>query len=109
MDDDAIRALVSRLSRPHRSGGEVVERAAIMAAGADSTAVLAWIAAHDGQPEPVAQISSRRGLHGARSGGGESLRYVLPPGALSQATEPRESQDHAAADVEFVPEPSSSQ
>ncbi len=83
MDDDAIRILVTRLARPHRSGGEVVERAAILAAGADSAAVLAWITAHDGQPEPVVPAASRRGLHGARSTEGESLRYVLPPGALA--------------------------
>ena len=83
MDEDSIRILVKRLSRPHRSGGEVIERAAILAAGADTAAVLAWIAAHDGQPEPFASADSRRGLHGARSAGGESRRYVLPPGALS--------------------------
>jgi hypothetical protein len=28
MDDDAIRMLVTRLSRPHSSGGKVIERAA---------------------------------------------------------------------------------
>ena len=83
MDDQAIRILVKRLSRPHRSGGEVVERAAILAAGGDTPAILAWIAAHDGQPEHSASGEPRRGLHGARSAGGESRRYVLPPGALS--------------------------
>jgi hypothetical protein len=29
--DDAIRAVVVRLSRPHASGGHVIERAAILA------------------------------------------------------------------------------
>jgi hypothetical protein len=89
MDDDAIRMLVTRLSRPHGSGGEVIERAAILAAGADSVAVLAWIAAHDGQPETLAPVVSGRGLHSARLTGSGTTdsptprRYVLPAGALS--------------------------
>ena len=89
MDDDAIRILVTRLSRPHGSGGEVIERAAILASGADSAAVFAWIAAHDGQPETLAPVVSRRGLHSARlndSSGMDSSRpprYVLAPGVLS--------------------------
>jgi hypothetical protein len=89
MDDDAIRILVTRLSRPHDSGGEVIESAAILAAGADSAAIVAWIAAHDGQPETLVPVASRRGLHGARqndSGGmgpSRPRRYVLPPGVLS--------------------------
>jgi hypothetical protein len=87
-DDDAIRALVIRLSRPHRSGGEVIERAAIMAAGADSTAVIAWITDHAGVPETAAATAPRLGLHGSRLGGGSDtesrapLRFVLPAGAL---------------------------
>lgn len=88
-NDETIRNLVSRLARRHPSGDEVIERAAILAAGADSTAVLAWITAHDGQPEAQAVTTrSARGLHGGRlSGRGEGgtstpLRYVLPPGAL---------------------------
>jgi hypothetical protein len=35
MDDDPILALVKRLARPHASGGTVIERAAILADGAD--------------------------------------------------------------------------
>lgn len=87
-DDDEIRALVIRLSRPHRSGGEVIERAAIMAAGADSAAVIAWITDHAGIPESAIANEPRRGLHGSRlSSGGEAeskapLRFVLPAGAL---------------------------
>jgi hypothetical protein len=86
--EDAIRALVKRLSRRHRSGGQVIEHAAILAAGADSSAVLRWIADHAGEPEELAVVTSGRGLHSARlqdSGGvGRTpLRYVLPPGALS--------------------------
>jgi len=88
-DDDAIRALVVRLSRPHRSGGEVIERAAIMAAGADSAAVIAWIADHAGTPEIAVAKAPRRGLHGSRLGGEGQvddqvpLRFVLPAGALA--------------------------
>jgi len=88
VDDDAIRTLVVRLSRPHRSGGKVIERAAILAEGADSAAVLGWIAAHDGEPEDVVAAVSGRGLHSARQDSIRAssrmpLRYVLPPGALS--------------------------
>jgi hypothetical protein len=89
MDDDAIRVLVASLSRPHRSGGDVIERAAIMATGPESTAVVAWIVAHQGQPEAAVPAASTRGLHGSRlSSGGVSseprppLRYVLPAGTL---------------------------
>jgi hypothetical protein len=41
IEDDQIRALVTRLARPHRSGGDVVERAAIFADGADFAEVMA--------------------------------------------------------------------
>jgi hypothetical protein len=88
-DDDAIRVLVRRLARPHASGGEVIERAAILAAGADSAAVLAWIAAHDGEPESQAPSSAKQGLHSPRvHGHGTQVaaapqRYVLPPGVLT--------------------------
>jgi hypothetical protein len=87
-NDDAIRATVERLSRRHPSGGTVIERAAILAAGADCTAVVAWIVAHDGKPE-AAVSSARRGLHSPRisdAAGSESrppLRYVLPASALA--------------------------
>ncbi len=89
VDDDAIRALVTRLARPHLSGGEVIERAAILAEGADFAAVMAWIVAHAGQPETTVSAGPRSGLHGSRLGGGggaESrtpLRFVLPAGALA--------------------------
>jgi hypothetical protein len=89
IDDDAIRLVVTRLARPHSSGGEVIERAAILAEGADSAAILAWIAARDGQPEVLAAVTSGRGLHSPRlsasAGAGSSAprRYVLPAGALT--------------------------
>jgi hypothetical protein len=88
MDDDAICVLVKRLSRPDGLGGAVIERAAIMAEGSESAAILAWIVAHDGQPEAVAAAPSAEGVHGARFGGGRAIgtspprRYVLPSGAL---------------------------
>jgi hypothetical protein len=85
-----IRALLARLGRPHPSGGTVIERAALMAEGADFDAVVAWILGHGGAPEANATVAPRGGgLHGRRSdsagrGGGSSTprRFVLPPGAL---------------------------
>ena len=40
MEDSEIRELLSRLARPHASGGRVVERATILAAGAEFQAIL---------------------------------------------------------------------
>lgn len=86
--DDAIRATVTRLARRHRSGGTVIERAAILAEGADGTAIVAWIIDHHGEPEGPVAAAAGRGLHSARladSAGGKThapLRYVLPAGAL---------------------------
>ncbi len=87
MDDEAILALVTRLARPHPAGGQVIERAAIMAAGTDSPAVVAWILDHAGEPEQRVSTAPRRGLHGARvaeSGGRPRApqRFVLPAGVL---------------------------
>jgi hypothetical protein len=88
-DDDRVRKLVARLSRPHRSGGRTIERAAILASGTDSTAILAWIVSHAGQPEAVAPPAAGRGLHSARlsdRAGADRrapLRYLLPPDAVS--------------------------
>ena len=78
MDDTAIRALLTRLSRPHPSGGEVVERAAILAEGADFTAVVAWIVAHDGEPETAVPSVARHGLHGSRRDDGIGRRTEGP-------------------------------
>jgi hypothetical protein len=88
VEDDAILALVTRLARPHASGGDVIERAAILAEGADSPEVIAWIMSHAGEPEAAVVGTSARGLHGSRLGGGpnapsqQPLRFVLPAGAL---------------------------
>lgn len=87
--DDEIRALLNRLARRHPSGGTVIERAAIMAEGADSAAVVSWILDHAGEPEAAADKSSKGGLHGPRISepiGPDQrapARYVLPAGALS--------------------------
>jgi hypothetical protein len=88
VDDDAIRALLRRLSRAHPSGGTVVERAAILAEGADFDAVIAWVEAHGGEPEATAAKASTSGLHGSRvhdRGSAEPRvpsRFVLPADAL---------------------------
>jgi hypothetical protein len=88
VDDNEINQLVTRLSRPNASGGVVIERAAILAAGADFPAVMDWIAAHAGTPDTAAAAPRSRGLHGARLderdavGSRAPLRYVLPAEAL---------------------------
>ena len=88
MEDEAIRALVTRLSRPHGSGGQVIERAALLADGADFVQVMAWITARGGTAEAVVS-TARGGLHNehfdAQPGGAAAppRRFVLPPGALT--------------------------
>ncbi len=90
MDDDGIRTLLSRLARPHPSGGQAIERAALLAAGPDFPQVLAWITDHDGHPEALESVAVGGGLHGSRVSGGGSglpttpLRYVLAAGVLPQ-------------------------
>jgi hypothetical protein len=86
VDDDAIRVLVRRLARPHASGGDVVERASILAEGDDFPSIMSWISDHSGVPE-AAVTAAPKGLHGTRLDGGGApprapLRYVLPAGAL---------------------------
>jgi hypothetical protein len=88
MDDAEIRTLLSRLARPHKSGGQVIERAAILAEGADFPEVLAWITAHDGAPEAAVAVASGHGLHGPRVSDSASRqrapqRYILPAGTLT--------------------------
>jgi hypothetical protein len=89
MDEDEIRTLVTRLARPHPSGGAVVERAAIMAEGAHVAAVVAWIVAHDGAPEAAVATAPKGGLHSSRlhdaigSQAAQPSRYVLPADALA--------------------------
>jgi hypothetical protein len=88
MDDLEINALVTRLSRPHSSGGVVIERAALLAEGADFPAVMDWITAHAGAPDTTVSTARHRGLHGSRlndeaSSSAPPLRFVLPLGALN--------------------------
>ena len=87
LTDDAIRAAVARLARPHRSGGSVIERAAILAEGDRSAAILDWVISHAGEPEIAASTESPRGLYGTRFGGVTAprapARYVLPVGVLA--------------------------
>jgi hypothetical protein len=91
-DDEAIRLVVKRLSRPLPSGGAVIERAAILAEGSMSAEILTWIEAHAWEPEEAAPAVASRGgsgLHGMRmqSGSGSRAqaprRYVLPPGVVN--------------------------
>ena len=88
VDDDMIRALIARLARPHPSGGVAIERAALLASGADFGAAMTWIHAHGGRSE-VPPAHAERGLHGARQAAGKAppLRYTLPAGALQRASD----------------------
>ena len=83
-DDEAMRVLVTRLARPHRSGGRAIERASLLSSGADFDTALAWITAHGGEPELPAASRTSGGLHGARLSdhAPAPLRFVLPAGAL---------------------------
>ena len=89
MDDAAICTLLARLARPNASGGDVIERAAILAAGSDFTEIMTWLTAHGGKPEAMAPAVPTGGLHGSRIDdrrGTDSqtpVRFVLPPGALA--------------------------
>jgi hypothetical protein len=84
VNDLEITTLVARLSRPHPSGGVVIERAAILAAGGDYPAIMDWITAHSGTPETTDPVGRTRGLHGSRIADGttpasrQPTRYVLP-------------------------------
>jgi hypothetical protein len=85
---EEIRTLVKRLARPHSDGGNIVERAVLLASGTDLGAVLAWIADHGGVAEVTGVEASQRGLHSpgvdrsADAWERAPRRYVLPAGAL---------------------------
>jgi hypothetical protein len=89
MDDQEIRTLLLRLARPHKSGGQVIERAAILAEGGEFPAILAWITDHAGQAEATVAAASATGLHSARTNDQgvadrrPPQRYVLPTASLS--------------------------
>jgi hypothetical protein len=87
--DDDIGAVVQRLSRPTRDGRRVIERAAIMAEGSRSAAILTWLEDASWTPEERVASTAYRGgagLHGARLESERSdahkqapQRYVSPP------------------------------
>jgi hypothetical protein len=87
-EDDVIRAAVLRLSRSHPSGGRVIERAAMAAAGADAARIMAWVVDH-GEAEELAPATTGQGIHGVRASSGaggdlrKPLRYVIPAAKLS--------------------------
>src|ERR1700734_1736698 len=88
-EEDKIRDTVARLARRHSSGGRVIERAAILAEGTDSSSILAWVIAHEGRPEELPDAVVGGGLHGGRMtstvvarNAATPQRYVLPPGQL---------------------------
>jgi hypothetical protein len=91
IEDAAIQEIVVRLARPTASGGHTIERAAILAEGADCGHIEAWILQKGGEPQS-GNVAARggRGLHAERvdanaaaTGGGAPLRYVLPAEAFS--------------------------
>jgi hypothetical protein len=88
--DEAIRSIVARLARPHRSGASVIERAASLAEGDRSAAILDWIVAHAGEPQIAASAAPAQGLYGTGFGGDVTAprgpaRHVLPAGTLAPA------------------------
>jgi hypothetical protein len=89
VEEPAIRALLTRLARPHPSGGKVIDRAALLAEGGDFPEVIEWIFDHAGRPESAIGVTAKGGLHGSRNveplraEQRRALRYVLPADALS--------------------------
>jgi len=84
-DEDELRTVVDRLARSDRAGGRVIERAALLAEGARSTALLEWLGAHGWEPEAPATPASRGGggIHAQREHravvSAAPARYVLHP------------------------------
>ena len=67
---------MSRLARPHSSGGVVVERASLLAEGANFAAIMDWILAHGGVAEAP----------GDQRGGGLQGIAAIERGAASVVT-----------------------
>ena len=88
VEDPEIRALLTRLARPHPSGGKAIDRAALLAEGGDFPEVIEWILDHEGTAESAVRSKSAQGLHGAmnaqplRAEQRRALRYVLPADTL---------------------------
>ena len=88
MEDDAIRDVVLRLSRPALAGGHSVEHAVLVAEGSDCAQIVAWILAHGGTAEAAPAARASRGLHGPRdvmsaASSSAPQRYMLPADALA--------------------------
>ena len=89
IDDDAIRAIVLRLARPVASGAHTIERAAILAEGAECAEIEAWIVRQGGEPLVDAAPARGHGLHAERlqvrssPAGATPSRYVLPASSLA--------------------------
>jgi hypothetical protein len=83
--EDELRLVVERLSRRDRSGGRVIERAALLAEGPRSADLIAWLGANGWEPEAPSAPAARggRGLHGEReqraSAPSAPARYLLHP------------------------------
>jgi hypothetical protein len=87
MDESAIRETVTRLARPTASGGSTIERAALLAEGADCSAIEAWILSNGGEAQTNAPNRRGGGLHADRlaarvASTAAPTRYVLPAGSL---------------------------
>ena len=72
----------------------MIERAAILAEGGESTAIFEWITAHAGAPESALPVAPARGLYGGGFGGGVTAprgpaRYVLPEARWRLSAEAR--------------------
>lgn len=93
IDETEIRAIVVRLARPIASGAHTIDRAALLAEGADCAEIEAWIVRAGGEPhtDATAPRGRGRGLHADRAqarsapAGAMPTRYVLPAGALGSA------------------------
>jgi hypothetical protein len=89
IDDEAIRAIVTRLARPIASGAHTIERAAIRAEGSACADIEAWIVRQGGEPVLDAAVSRGHGLHAERMqvrsspAGAAPSRYVLPASLLA--------------------------
>ena len=89
IDDAEIRAIVERLARPAKSGGHTIERAAILAEGANCGEIEAWIVRNGGEPFVNAAVAPGSGLHADRINasaaptGAAPTRYMLPAQSLS--------------------------
>ena len=88
IDDSAIREIVTRLARTTSSGERTIERAAILAEGANCGDIEAWIVREGGEAQTNAPARRGGGLHADRinaraTSSGVPTRYVLPAALLS--------------------------